>query len=258
MTAAAHHFARLLALALEPGGPPVTATAPVRPESFAPGTTRVRASVLLAMVDIVAGQTPDGPGKPAVGATMDLRLVLLSSPPTTGHLHFRCEPLRVGRRFVVAETELFSDGSPLPFGRAVSTFAVLDLGAGMPVGASRVVPVEGGSFDAFLGARVQDEHTLVLDSSPRLANGPAGTLHGGVQALAAELAAERVVGGRDRGLAVTDLDIRYLDRLRVGPLTASARQVPSQTGAPVAVVRLGDAGSGDRLIGHATVSFGQL
>ncbi|MCK9902087.1 hypothetical protein CC117_20595 [Parafrankia colletiae] len=258
MTATAHHFARLLALALEPGGPPVTATAPVRPESFVPGTTRIRASLLLAMVDMVAGQTPAGPGTPAVGATMDLRVVLLSPPPETGHLHFRCEPLRAGRRFVVAETELFADGSPLPFARAVSTFTVLDLGAGLAAGASRVVPVEGGSFDAFLGARARDEHTLVLDSSPRLANGPVGTLHGGVQALVAELAAERVVRGSERRLAATDLDIRYLDRLRVGPLTASARQVPSPAGAPVAVVRLGDAGSGDRLIGHATVAFGEL
>ncbi|WP_018504327.1 hotdog family protein [Parafrankia discariae] len=85
-----------------------------------------------------------------------------------------------------------------------------------------------------------------------------GTLHGGVQSLVAELAAEHVLGGRERGLAVTDLDVRYLDRLRAGPLTASARRLPSATGAAVVVVRLGDAGRDGRLIGPATVTFGQL
>jgi acyl-coenzyme A thioesterase PaaI-like protein len=250
-----YHFAHLLAMELRPGGPVVTAGAPVRPESFVPGTSRIRTSVLLAMVDILAGHTPDGPGKPAVGATVDLRVVLLAPPPTTGRLHLRCEPLRVGRRFVVAETELSADGAAEPFARAVSTFAVLDLGVGAPAGAAPLVPVEGGSFDRFVGARVRDERTLLLDTAPRLANGPVGTLHGGVQAFVAELAAEHAVRGRERGLVATDVEMRYLDRVRVGPLTASARPVTS-TAAPVVIVRLGDAGNGDRPVGHATVAFG--
>ena len=258
------HYTQLLALELARAEDAVTGTAPVRPESFAPGTSCIRPSVLLAMVDLVAGHTPDGPGKPAVGATLDLRAILLAPPPTTGQVHLRCRPLRVGRRFVSAETELFADGAEAPFARAWSTFAALEIGMGIPAGRPPVLPVGADSLDAFLGARVQDDSTLVLDPAPWLANGPVGTVHGGAQALLAELAAEHAMNGRAGGpapadrLVATDMEVRYLDRLRVGPLTASARPVSSTDGRPVAVVTLRDGGNDDRLVAQATLAFGKL
>ncbi len=261
-----HPFTRLLALGLGRDGTAVTARGPVRPESFLPGSSRIRLAVLATMVDVVAGQTPNGPDLPATGSTMDLRCVLLGPPPATGHVHLRCQPLRVGRRAVVAETELFAaepGPSDAPFARAVSTYVAWDTGGGSATGPPPVEPVAGGSFDAYLGARCQDAHTLVLDRSDRLTNGPTGTIHGGAQALLAELAAERVVGGPaagagDRRVVATDLDIRYVDRLRIGPLVASARALTAANQAPLAVVELRDAGDDDRLVSQATVTFGYL
>ena len=86
------HYIALLALELAMDGSSVTASAPVRPELFAPGTRCVRAGTLATMVDLVAGHTPNGP----VGPTVDLRLEVFGTPPSTGRIHLHCRPLRVG------------------------------------------------------------------------------------------------------------------------------------------------------------------
>jgi uncharacterized protein (TIGR00369 family) len=262
------HFSQYLTLELRREDPGVTGIAQVRPELFAPGTSHIRTSLLLAMVDIVAGHTPDGPGKPATGATLDLRATILAPPPTTGVVDIRCRPLRVGRRFVVSDIGLFAAGADraegadraaggAPFARATATFLVLSLSEGAPPGRPPLLPMDEGSFDEFLGARIRDERTLVMDASRRVANGPVGTVHGGAQVLLAELAAEHALGARGRGLIATDIDIHYLDRLRAGPLAASARLASTESGTPLAVVTLSDSGDGDRPIGHAVVTFGR-
>ena len=101
-----------------------------------------------------------------------------------------------------------------------------------------------------VGARPFDARTLELKPTPELGNGPVGTVQGGAQALLAELAGEHVLGA---GAEVVDLEIRYLDRLRVGPLRAVASRV-GRAGALDAVrVRLSDAGAGDRLVSAASL-----
>lgn len=244
------HFLHMLAVSLGTDGDAVTGTAPVRPELFAPGTTRIRTALLLTMVDLVAGHTPDAPLAP----TVDIRVQVLAPNPTDGTVLLRCRPLRVGSRMVVSETELLDGETRTPFARALSTFLRLPVGPGAAHGPRPVPPMPVSSFDEFLGARVVGADRLELDPHPRLANGPVGTVQGGVQSLLAELAAEHTLGG-GRRLVASDLDIRYLRRLAVGPLAATVEQVPVAGGATAASVRLTDAGDDDRLVSYVSLTL---
>ena len=80
------------------------------------------------------------------------------------------------------------------------------------------------------------------------------TVQGGAQALLAELAAAHALGAGEP-LVATDLDIRFLDRLYVGPLAARAIEVEGHDGVPRAHVTLFDAGKDDRLVSAVTVSM---
>jgi acyl-coenzyme A thioesterase PaaI-like protein len=243
------HFLHMLAVSLGTDGDAVTGTAPVRPELFAPGTTRIRTALLLTMVDLVAGHTPDVPLAP----TVDIRVQVFAPNPTTGTILLRCRPLRVGSRMVVSETELLDGTTGVPFARALSTFLRMALGPGAAHGTRPVPAMPAASFDEFLGARVVHAHRLELDPDPRLDNGHVGTVQGGVQSFLAELAAEHALGD-GRRLVATDLDIRYLSRLDVGPLAATVEAVPSADGRATARVRLTDAGDDDRLVSYVSLT----
>src|SRR5690606_37848791 len=102
--------------------------------------------------------------------------------------------------------------------------------------------MEEASIDEFVGARPRSPNAIEVDPVFRLSNGIQGTVQGGVQALVAEMAAEHAVGDGRRYTA-SDLDIRYLNRLDVGPLVATAELVPGTTGQHHARVTLSDGGN---------------
>lgn len=243
------HFLRMLAVSLGSEGDHVTATAPVRPELFAPGTRRIRTALLLTMVDLVAGHTPDVPLAP----TVDIRVQVTDPTPTRGTVLLRCRPLRVGARMVVSETRLYAGDEPIPFAFALSTFLRTPIGPGAAHGERPIPPMPVGSFDEFLGARVVDAQRLELQPHERLDNGHVGTVQGGVQSFLAELAAEHALGN-GRRLVASDLEIRYLSRLTEGPLAATVETLPT-TQATMARVRLTDAGAGDRLVSHVSLTL---
>jgi len=225
--------------------------APVRPELFAPGTETIRTGMLATMVDLVAGHAPNGP----TGPTVDLRVEVFSPPPASGHVHLVCHPLRVGKRLIVAETLLRSSATSEPFARGLTTFInqpLSNIGEARPF-----LPMGAATFDEFIGALGRDDGTFEVASIPRISNGLHGTVQGGAQALVAEIAAEHavaVVSGRPEARSTaTDLDIRYLGRLLVGPLLATPTLDPGPADGPRRVsVRLTD-GNDDRLIGYVTL-----
>ncbi len=228
-----------------------TGSAPVRPEVFIPGTTRIRAGVLATLVDLVAGHVPAG----AVNPTVDLRLSVFAAPPTDGRVHLTARALRAGKRLIVAETELAATPGGTPFARAVTTFMNAPLGTPLSSGPKSIPPMAERSMDEYLAPRVHDARTIEMDAAPRISNGPAGTVQGGAQTLFAELAAEHGLGTDHQGargrLAVSDLDIRFLGRLSVGPLVGTVESIPSDDPSLVhARVRLTDGGRD-----HAIVSF---
>lgn len=243
------HFIAKLGVDLSFDGTSCTGSAPVLPESFAPGTRRIRTAYLATLVDIVAGHAPNG----AVGPTIDLRIQVFSPPPVTGCLRLVCRPFRVGSRLIVGDTTVHAGDHPAPFARAITTFMNQPIGVDLFRSPPEPPAIREASFDDFLGATVRDAASLELAPAPRLANGPQGTVQGGAQALLAELTAEHLLGTGQR-LVASDLDIRYLDRLRVGPLVATAEEVPADDGARHARVALTDGGDG-HLVGHVALTL---
>jgi len=67
----------------------------------------------------------------------------------------------------------------------------------------------------------------------------------------AELAAESALEA-DRPSVVTSLDIRFLNRVKVGPVRARARPLVRAEGETVLAVSAVDAGNGDRPVAYAT------
>jgi len=218
-----------------------------------PGTRYPRISVLATMVDIVAGSRPTGPINP----TVDLRLHLMALAPMST-VKVRCEVLRVGRRLFVAESHLFADDDERPFGRSVVTFInrPIPFTPDAPGLFRRTNPLPSGPIDDLLGVRVVDDTTIEIDPGPRLTNGPGGTLQGGVLALLGELATERALGRR--AVAVTDLDIRYLNPVRTGPVQARVELFSATPDEPSATVRIIDVGNAECLVAHVTTTARRL
>jgi acyl-coenzyme A thioesterase PaaI-like protein len=255
------HYLLVMAIELGLDGGNSMATVTVRPELFAPGTDHIRTGLLCSMVDLVAGHMEIGP----VGPTIDLRMQLFTRPPAEGRIHIYSRPLRIGSRLIVSETELRGDHDTEPFARCLTTFMNNIVGGGFPKG-PRVPPVMAEtSFDAFLGHQIRDENSFELHPVERLTNGMKATVQGGAQSLLAELTAEHVLGG-GRRLAATDLDIRFLNPMRVGPVVATVQHIdntigednPKSAGAGGRArcrVRLTDGGYQDRILGFVAMTL---
>jgi acyl-coenzyme A thioesterase PaaI-like protein len=245
------HFMAKLAINLTRGEDgSIIGDAPVRPELFAPGTQWARAGLLTTMVDLVSGHVPDGPH----GPTVDMRLRIVAPPPTTGRIRLVARPLRVGRRLIVSETALSAGPDATPFAWATSTFINNVVADFMEDHQPDAPPMDEASFDEFLGATIRDETTLEVMPNPRIDNGIQLTVQGGAQALLGELAAAHALGG-GAPLVATDLDIRFLDRLYVGPLAARAVAVEGHDGIARAHVTLFDAGKDDRTVSAVSLTM---
>jgi acyl-coenzyme A thioesterase PaaI-like protein len=244
------HYINLLAIEVEMASPEVRGHAPVRAESFVPGTRRMRTGVLATIVDLVGGHVPTGP----LGPTVDLRVELWDRPPEEGRVHLLARPCRVGARLVVAETLLSSAPGGAPFGRATTTFINESMGDPVSNGARPVLPMAEASFDEFLAFRVRDARSLAVDPVERISNGVQFTVQGGVQALLAEVAADHFLR-RDVPLVATDLDIRFLSRLRVGPLVAIVEERPARDGTVRARVTVADGGNDDKVVSSVALTM---
>ncbi len=222
-------------------------SAPVLAPTFAPGTRSIRTGILATYVDIIGGHVPAG----ALGPTVDLRVQVIAPTPTAGTIRLEGRPLRVGKRLVVAETSLHDGDNTDPFAIGITTFMNNHLGLVLPEPRAEQPPLAAPSFDEFIGATVIDERSLALQPIARLSNGVQSTVQGGVQALLAEMAAAHAFGNGGP-LVARDLDIRYLDRLRTGPLVATAEGSRTGNGPLPCRVRLTDGGEG-HLVAYVTL-----
>jgi acyl-coenzyme A thioesterase PaaI-like protein len=79
------------------------------------------------------------------------------------------------------------------------------------------------------------EGIVQVEVTPDLRN-PAGTLQGAMVALLAEAAAEDLVTTRfESSFVVTDLDLRYLRKARVGPVRTRSRLLGTGPDAPIQI-----------------------
>src|SRR5215211_3975554 len=176
----------------------------IGPEACIDGTDRPRTGVLFGHVDVVAGSPPSGPMHP----TVDLELRLFEAP-RSGLTHFAGRTLRLGSSLYVGEVELRHDTEAAPFGLAVATFVN---GLRLPVATSDEPP-EVTPTPRLTGADRVSAGVVQLAAQ---LDTPQGSVTGAVLALLAEEAAIDVVGGT--GVALDELQLRFLDKVRVGPV----------------------------------------
>jgi len=240
------NFLVLLEVPFAYGDGMVRGASRVRPALFASGTTTIRSALLLTMIDFLSGAVS---GR-AAGPTLDMRLQMLQPPPTAGGIDVVVRPLRVGGRIIVSEGFL-TDDRGVVFGRGLTTFMNMPMEQSehRPPG-----PMVEASFDDLITTTARDRLTLEFDPGPRHLNGSVGTVQGGVHALLAELCAEHALGNGGRMVA-SDLDVRFLSALRVGPIVATAEPLPSGDGVARCRVALTDGGDGGRLLCYVALTM---
>jgi acyl-coenzyme A thioesterase PaaI-like protein len=202
------------------------------------GTRQVRAGLLATVADVVSGWGANAAVFPRIPLTVDLTVHRLSDFAGDS-LDVVARLLRVGRTTIVAET-LFTQGPAVALSHATFTVSPRpEDGFGDTVGVARPAraPSLAGPILDDIGARVVAPGVAELDRLPYVMQ-PAGTIQGGAVALLAEMAAESRAGA-----PVTDLEIRYLSAVRVGP----ARAVAELLGPGLVRVEVRDTGHGDRL-----------
>jgi acyl-coenzyme A thioesterase PaaI-like protein len=111
-------------------------------------------------------------------------------------------------------------------------------------------PTAVSYLDELLQMRLLDDGTTEMDPHDAVRNGVVGTIQGGAQATMAEVAAERALAGRGPYL-VSDLHLRYLSALKVGPAVARAEVLPGDELRPVVRVSITDGGADGRLVSTA-------
>jgi acyl-coenzyme A thioesterase PaaI-like protein len=214
------HFLHVLGLELWHDADGHTrARAQVTPTMFVPGTERPRLGLLATLSDIVAGIPVDGPINP----TIDLRVTLVGPPPGQGAIDLVCRPVKAGRRLFLGEVLLHADGDERPFARAFATFLNRSITIPDQMDFRNIGPQSAtfDSFDEMLDLQsigTPDAPAFALDNHGGIANS-SGVITGGAQALMAEIAAEHRVT-TDREWAGVELDLRYVNGVRTGPLVA--------------------------------------
>lgn len=199
--------------------------AEVQTSFFKPGTDRVRMGVLATLVDMVAGS----PAHAVINPTIDLRVTLLDRSPVEGPIELVCYPVKVGRRLFVGETLLHTGDVTRPFARSMCTFL------NRPLEVDRedqkkfpFTDLGSATYDEALQLRECVPGTFEMDLHEVVRNGSNGTIQGGAQALMAELAGERALADHqgDDELEIVDLEIRYLNPVRTGPVLATGEVIP--------------------------------
>jgi acyl-coenzyme A thioesterase PaaI-like protein len=216
----------------------------IGPEGCIEGTDRPLTGVLFAHLDVVTGSPPSGPMNP----TVDLN-VRLFSPPRLGTIRFTARTLRLGRTLYVGEAEMRHELEQMPFGIGIATFLnqpipfphLLD-SASLPTGETE------GPRTGY--KRLTDARRVGLGIFELVANihTPQGTVSGATLGRLAELAATDLLGGAE---AVDEMDVRFLNKVKVGPLRATATVLGRRDDATTVRIEITDTGNQDRLVTYA-------
>jgi acyl-coenzyme A thioesterase PaaI-like protein len=118
-------------------------------------------------------------------------------------------------------------------------------------------------YDASLQLREPEPGVFEMDNHDIVRNGANGTVQGGAQALLAELVAERALdeGAVDEGAGVlgehepVDLEIRYLNRVKEGPIRARGEVLSGGFGDPWVRVATTEPAVDDRIVSLTTLRF---
>jgi acyl-coenzyme A thioesterase PaaI-like protein len=216
----------------------------IGPEGCIEGTDRPLTGVLFAHLDVVTGSPPSGPMNP----TVDLH-VRLFSPPRLGTIRFTARTLRLGRTLYVGEAEMRHEQEQMPFGVAIATFV------NQPIPFPHLMDsasLQTGDTDGPRTGykRLSSALRVGLGSFELVANiqTPQGTVSGATLGRLAEVAAMDLLGGAD---AVDEMDVRFLNKVKVGPLRATATTLGRRDDATTVRIEITDTGHQDRLVTYA-------
>jgi acyl-coenzyme A thioesterase PaaI-like protein len=197
------------------------------------------------LADVVSGKTPSGPITP----TTDISVHVTRLRPMVS-LHLTSRVLKAGRLLAVCETLLMAEDEDEPFAHSLSTFMNRKLPVQGEGDHPKGPPVEQPWADR-IGARVRAPGVVELARHADVANDHHGTILGGVVASMAELAAESLLS-EEGPVVVTDLDVRFLNRVKVGPARATARRLMVGAAGQDMVVEVEDLGNEGKPVAFAT------
>ncbi len=115
-----------------------------------------------------------------------------------------------------------------------------------------LTPLGADSYDDSLMVSEPQPGVYEMDAHEAVRNGPAGTIQGGAQALLAELAGERALEARGDH-EIFDLEIRYLNRVRTGPVRAAGEVLPGERAGVVVRVPIVEPGAEERIVSLTTI-----
>jgi acyl-coenzyme A thioesterase PaaI-like protein len=227
--------------------------AEIQPEYFKPGTDRVRLGVLATLVDMVAGS----PAHAIINPTVDLRVTLLAPAPTDGAIELVTYPVKSGRQLFVGETLLHTGDPDRAFARSVCTFINKPLAAERSDGIFPSGELGHDSYDESLRIREPEPGVYEMDNHDVVRNGANGTVQGGAQALLAELTGERALDAidLDHEHHATDLEIRYLNRVRTGPVRATGEVLAGGFDGQWVRVAVHEPAADGRIVSLTTLQF---
>jgi acyl-coenzyme A thioesterase PaaI-like protein len=205
----------------------------------APGSPFPRPSVLATIADCVAGVPAGLMITPRLSVTLDI-VVRLITPARGENLEMRGEIVKKGRSTVAGEVFFFDAETMAPVAYSYLTFMGSPRPQDHPPAFSRGMRTPGMielPFPEHVGASIIEPGVVEMECTPFVVQA-AGSLQGGAVALLGELAAETLTGS-----PVIDLDIRYLNSVRVGPGRATATLL----GQGVVRVEVRDQGRDNRL-----------
>lgn len=218
----------------------------------------LRTSVASFVIDALAGIAVDGDEDTwTFTSQMSVRMV---NAPAPAYVEGRATVLRQGARSATCEVTLVDDGGRL-HGYGVLSFVRVARRQGDPV--KHVFDSSGQSPRGFMGPVIEnplpDEMGIdIIDGAAgtvevavddKLRN-PSGAMQGAMVACVAEVAAEEMISARCGHPAfVSDLDVRYLSQVRVGPVRTTSSWLGDESGSWVRV-ELHDVSSG-LLLTHA-------
>jgi acyl-coenzyme A thioesterase PaaI-like protein len=220
--------------------------APSLPGLWVPGTQFVRIGVLAILADLVSGQPESGPVTP----TTDLSVHLVRQRAMET-ITLVATVLKQGATLLFLETLLMADDEAEPFATSLATFMsrpVQREAQPEPIDARLSQPIHSR-----IGAEVVRPGVVELVPRDDVANLFHGTVQGGVMAVLGELAAESLWAEGEPHMVI-DLDIRFLNRVKVGPVRATAHLLAEGPRGTVVDVALHDVGDAMRAVAHVSTT----
>lgn len=200
----------------------------ITPEMLAFGSDQVSLGVLATVVDVLMGAPLSALEQRSVSLTVDL-VVRLLEPFGLGTYRTESRTVKPGRRFSVSEATIFDGDRPVA--HSLATFVPVVVPESMPdprdtVKTARPIGTGGtlgGQFADALGIRHEALGVASVGRHPYTMQ-PSGTIQGGVICTLVESAAQSRLG-----TTMTDIDVRFLSAVRVGPARATATALDDAT-----------------------------